>query len=112
MEPEEKKFRRDYLWVLILITSMFFYMLFVWNIDISISSIMTEHSVNQMLGMYAMQGTLTNGFWNASPVQMYHVGLIGSVLLFVFTTIWLYMTRISNEFLKRRIEILERSHGR
>ena len=107
MTSEETRFRKNSLWVLFLVVSMFFYMLFVWNIDISTSSIMNEHEINYMLGEYAVVGTLTNGFYGANPVQIYHVGLIGSILLFVFMSIWLYMTRVSNDFLRRRIEALE-----
>jgi len=101
---EEREFRNsNYFWVMLLILALVFYMSFVWNIDISVSGIINENMINKMLGASAFEFSLTNGFWGMNIVQMYHIGLIGSTLIFIYMAIWLYMTKTSNVFMKDKL---------
>ena len=43
-------------------------MIFLWHIDLC-------------LGMIMREGTLTNGFWNFDPMQIYHLSLYGTIIL-------------------------------
>ena len=105
MASEETEFRlKNYLWVLLLMTAVFFYMLFAWNIDISTSALLNENSINKMLGASVVESYLTNGFWYGNPVQVYHIGLIGSTILFMLTAIWVYMVKVENAYLKSKLE--------
>ena len=58
----------------------------LWAIDISVSAMLGGKSTDQLL-------FLTNGFWDANPMQLYHLGLyMLTICTFLFAVIGTYLT--------------------
>lgn len=61
---------------------VFFFMLGTWTIDIAMSCIYSSYEANLVLCEHGLTsfGRMTNGFWNISCVQGYHIGLYITII--------------------------------
>ena len=71
-----KKTTRNQKFALITMVLIFFFMLGMWTIDVSVSASISGLQTGSKFVM-------TNGFWELNPILTYHVGIYIVILTFI-----------------------------
>lgn len=77
--------------IMLMVVLVVFAIQAVWTIDLVISGYYSAFTICNSGSEITMTPILTNGFWNANPIQMYHIAiyeLITIVLIFSALVIW------------------------